>query len=342
MHVGMVGINHKLADLRLRELLAKACQRRFGSSASTHGDHHFILLSTCNRTELYFHSPDLTATHAYLLKILRAEVEEEFDQKLYSFFSYDCFLHLCRVTAGLDSAILAETEIQGQVKAAYEEASSYQMIPFALHFLFQKSLRVGKQVRTLFLQEGRRMPNLEDAIFSIGAELFSNIREVKTLFVGASEINLKILSFLRRKGIQKLTLCNRSRERAEVAANTYHVALLPWHELHQQLFKYDWIIFGTKAPEALIKSNDFKQRLSEPRLLIDLSVPRNIDPHLAHIEHLHLRNIDQLNLALKSRQEQMQHVIMEADLFIRRTSQKHMEGFISRQTWQPTLELVTA
>ena len=121
----MLGINHKLADLKLRELLAKASQRRFGAGISTHGSHHFILLSTCNRTEIYFCSDDLAATHTYLLSILRNEVDEEFDQKLYSYFGRDCFHHLARVTAGLDSAIVAETEIQGQVKKAYEFAAQF-------------------------------------------------------------------------------------------------------------------------------------------------------------------------------------------------------------------------
>src|SRR5262249_51645888 len=123
MRIGVVGINHKLADLKLRETLAKACQRRFGPGQSTHGSHTFILLSTCNRTEVYFSSEDLAQSHSYFLSILNQEVDEDFDQKLYSYFGKDCFLHLSRVTSGLDSAIVAETEIQGQVKSAYENAN---------------------------------------------------------------------------------------------------------------------------------------------------------------------------------------------------------------------------
>lgn len=329
MYVGMVGINHKLANLRLRELLAKICHKRFGSGMCAHGDHHFILLSTCNRTELYFHSNDLTATHTYLLKILRAEVEEEFDQKLYSFFNYDCFVHLCRVTAGLDSAIVAETEIQGQVKVTYEEASAYQILPFPLHFLFQKALRVGKQVRTSFLQEGRGIPGLEDAILRAGLDLFKEIQQTHVLFVGASDINLKILAFLKRKGVQSITLCNRSWERAAEAAQTHQVNMLPWPCLKEWV-KFNWAIFGTKAPEALVKAQDLQGATQFPRLLIDLSVPRNVDPHLKQAKGVHLRNIDQLNLSLNSRQQQMQHLLDEADLFIQQAAQRHLEGLASR------------
>src|SRR5436853_2688901 len=109
MRVGVVGINHKLADLKLREQLAITCLKRFGPSQSVHSDHHFIVLSTCNRTEVYFSSDDLAMTHSYLLSILRLDVDEEFDHKLYSYFGVDCFSHLAKVASGLDSAILAET-----------------------------------------------------------------------------------------------------------------------------------------------------------------------------------------------------------------------------------------
>ena len=96
MRVGIVGINHKLADLKLREHLAKTCQRRFGSGCALHGDHSFVLLSTCNRTEVYFSSDDLPATHTYLLNILRNDVSEEFNQKLYSYFGYETVFCICR------------------------------------------------------------------------------------------------------------------------------------------------------------------------------------------------------------------------------------------------------
>src|SRR5580704_12720984 len=101
MRVGVVGINYKLADVKLREELARACHRCFSFGQNIHTKHTFILLSTCNRTEVYFHSEDLPEAHSCLLSILRSEVDEDFDQKLYSYFGPDCFLHLCRVTAGL-------------------------------------------------------------------------------------------------------------------------------------------------------------------------------------------------------------------------------------------------
>ena len=196
MRVGVVGINHKLADLKLREQLAKACQKWFGALNAVHDNHYFVLLSTCNRTEIYFSSQDLAETHTYLLGILRVEVEEEFDHKLYSYFGTDCFSHLARVTLGLDSAIIAETEIQGQVKLAYENTSEYHSMPKDMHFLFQKSLGIAKKLRSE-LQLGRGMPNLEHAILQTGKHMFQNPEKASLLFVGASDINQKIFAFLK-------------------------------------------------------------------------------------------------------------------------------------------------
>ncbi len=203
MRIGVVGINYKLADLKLREQLAKACQRRFGVTQSIPGHHHFILLSTCNRTEVYFSSEDLATTHTYLLSILRNDIEEEFDHKLYSFFGVDCFSHLARVASGLDSAIVAETEIQGQVKAAYEVAASYHSLPKELHFLFQKALGISKKIRSE-LQLGRGMPSLEHAILNIGRHFFKIPEKARILFIGASEINCKILFYLRTKNLYQI------------------------------------------------------------------------------------------------------------------------------------------
>lgn len=201
MRVGLLGINHKLAALELREVLAKTCQRRLSSSNSTHGRHSLVLLSTCNRTEVYFSSDDLAATHSYLLSILRNEVNEDFDQKLYSYFGQDCLLHLCRVAAGLDSAIVAETEIQGQVKIAYEHAQGYHDLPFEMHYLFQKSLAIAKKVRT-FLPSKPGLPDIEHAIFQTGQHFFKTPLCTNILFIGASEINEKILSFFKIKHIK--------------------------------------------------------------------------------------------------------------------------------------------
>jgi len=325
MHVGVIGLNHKLAELNLREKLAKICQRRFGADQSAHANHAFVLLSTCNRTEIYFCSHNLTETHTYILNILRNDIECDFDQKLYSYFHEDCFLHLARVTCGLDSAIVFETEIQGQVKIAYEKACDYISLPCNMHFLFQKCLRIGKKIRTQVPLD-RGTPNLEHAILSTGKELFPTINNKKVLFVGASDINLKILHFLKNKNVSDITLCNRTNETTDALAEKYQLEKLLWKDICQW-HRYDWIIFGTKSPEYLITQDDFDSTSRSPKLIIDLCVPRNVDPKVARIPSIKLLNIDQINRTLKMRKKQVTNFVIDAETLIEKYSHRQINIF---------------
>lgn len=330
MRVGVIGINHKLANLELRELLARACQRRFVAGSSLHGDHTFVLLTTCNRTEVYFTSEDLAVTHSYLLRVLRNEVNDDFDQKVYSYFGHDCFLHLSRVTAGLDSAIVAETEIQGQVKAAYEQAVKHITLPGELHYLFQKALKIGKQIRT-DLPMGRGMPDVEHAIFNAGIGVFKTPQEAKILFVGASDINRKILSFLKSKNIHDISICNRTVDRAHAIAEEYQVRPLNWNNL-SGWHEYNWVIFGTKAPEYLIKHSDLPSQKFSQKLIIDLCVPRNVEPILGLAPGITLLNIDQINRILNARKQHMTQTLNRAETLIAAAAKQHIALFKEKDT----------
>lgn len=329
MRVGVLGINHKLASLHLRELLAKICQRRLHPGKSTHGEHSFILLSTCNRTEVYFSSEDLAETHSYLLSILRQDVSEDFDQKLYSYFGQDCLLHLSRVTAGLDSAIVAETEIQGQVKNAYESVQEYHRLPYELHYLFQKSLNIAKKIRLVLpLKPG--LPDVSHAIFQTGQYFFDPKMDPKILFVGASDINKKILSFFKSKKHSQIYLCNRSAETGRLIANKYEVNFLDWENL-TSWHDYDWIIFGTKAPEFLLHNDSLSLLNLNQKLIIDLSVPRNVDPQIARHPKITLLNIDQINRRLKIRRKSLSNLLLIAEQLVVETINSQMKIFNEKE-----------
>lgn len=299
MQIGVLGINHKSADLKLREKLAKVCQKRFDPSTSTHLNFFSILLSTCNRTEIYFSSEDLAQTHTHLLAILRQEIEEEFEHRIYSYFSSDCFFHLARVTSGIDSAIIGETEIQGQVKKAYESALSFQKLSHELHFLFQKCLKIGKEVRnsTTFAQD---LPTLEDALFFAGTQTLGNLSERSILFIGLSEINQTIYTKFKERGFKNITLCNRTYEKGWRLAEKFGFRFLPWERVGEWQ-EYDLIIVGTKSSEFVIRRET--QPLSScQKLVVDLSVPRNVDPVVGR--RLTLLNIDQLNRMIDRKQRE--------------------------------------
>lgn len=333
MRIGIIGLNHKLADLNLREKMAKICHLHFSLGQNKHEGHFFILLSTCNRTEIYFYSDCLAEAHSYLLSILRKEIPDNFDQKLYSYFGYDCFWHLCRVTAGLDSAILAETEIQGQVKAAYESVLQYIHIrlPYELHYLFQNSLTVGKKIRTsLAVKPG--LPDLEHAIFQLGSDFFEIPHQTQILFVGASEINKKVMSFLKGKRFENLTLCNRTNGFAKELAEAENIKFVDWNSVYAW-HEFDWIIFGTKAPNYVISRRDAPNEISR-KLVIDLCVPRNVDPQIGQNKNIVLYNIDQLNRSLKVRRKTLNECVKKAEKMAIESSKQKVASFHLKQQWR--------
>lgn len=325
MRVGVIGINHKLADLGLRESFAKICQRWFCTTNPIHGEHTLVLLTTCNRTEVYFCSSDLTYTHSYILRVLSqnlSTLEDGFDQKLYSYFGHDCFKHLVRVTAGLDSAIVAETEIQNQVKVAYESAKEYFTLPSDMHYLFQKALKIGKQIRTE-LPLGPGVPDLEHAILSVGSTTFANPEQAQILFVGSSDINRKVITFLIGKKFENITICNRTQESAHALAQKYCIKTIEWLKI-SEWHQFDWIIFGTKSSEYLISRHDTRHRNLSHKLIIDLSVPRNVEPKLCSDPRITLLNIDQINLSLRTRKQQISHLLAQAENLVQSATHKHM------------------
>ncbi|MFN0065087.1 MAG: hypothetical protein ACKVOH_02485 [Chlamydiales bacterium] len=317
MQIGILGINHKSADLALRDKLAKVCAARFCPGNLFYTDFSYIALSTCNRTEIYFSSQELAETHNVLIHILRQEISDEFEHTLYSYFGIDTFFHLARVTAGLDSAILGETEIQGQVKQAYEVAREYKMLSFELHFLFQKCLKIGKEARTK-MDLGRGLPTLEDTIFHLGQQKQGPLFEKNILFVGLSKINHKIYHRFCKKGIKEITFTNRTEEKL----HSLPTQKLPWGQLHKWE-EFDLVIFGTKSPQYLVESCKRKP------LIFDLSVPRNVHPELGNATEL--INIDELNREIEGRRKQKVAQVSEINnAFIWSSVRRQLTLFRSR------------
>lgn len=321
MRVGILGINHKLASLGLREAIAAACNKYFGSEKIVHADHAFLLLSTCNRTEVYFASEDPAQAHSYILNLLREEIKSDFEQKIYSFFNYDCFYHLTRVTAGLDSAILAETEIQGQVRTSYEFASGKEQLPAELHFIFQKALQIAKQARHTLLNQFSNS-SLEQLMWRLCVEQFKE--SPKILFIGASQVNIKALNYIHRKDYGELWICNRTDSKAQEFAGQAHIFHLPWSEL-ETWKSFDVVCCATKAPAALIQSQTTPIKT---RLFFDLSVPRNIAPEMAEIGFLY--DIDQLQRIVRQHQSHLSSAVNKAEKLVADATLCHLKNWQRR------------
>lgn len=295
MQVGVVGINHKSSSLSLREKLARAFQKEFNTPLNT------ILLSTCNRTELYFCARSLSEKHIDVLGRLKAQMQGNFEHALYSYFGQDCFHHLGKVISGIDSAILGESDIQRQAKLAYEQAREWGELSHELHYLFQKGLKIGKEMRTSFLLTKKGIP-LPQAIHSILEGNRKELKQCRVLFVGNSAINRKLIGFFKQKGCEKITLCTRMTTGEFPVVNVIH-----WEGL-EMWSSYDVVVCGTHHDRFVI---DAPQKEMEETLLFDLSVPRNVNPVLARHPQLKLYNIDQIGEIARKKKDAKEILLCE-------------------------------
>lgn len=302
LRVGVIGINFKTADLYLREAIAKSAQSLAGEK-SLFFPHPTILLSTCNRTEIYFSAEDLAQAQSDLLTLLRRQVEMPFESHLYSFFGIDCFTHLCRVTTGVDSAILGETEIQRQVKTSYARACKFLALPACMHYLFQKSLRVAKLMRNQLALE-RGVPSLFSTLWQIAKQELKDLKQINILLVGNSEIHRGFASFLSHKGIDKPMFCTRFPEHFKGERVCDRKELNHWNN-------YDLISCATQANDFLIQGRGKKRHL-----IFDLSVPRNVDPRVEKGD-VSLFNIEQIDQLIKQKKFMQKESLerLETDLF---------------------------
>jgi glutamyl-tRNA reductase len=297
--VGVMGINYKSSDLSLREVIAKACERCLGSESAAAAKLNIVLLSTCNRTEIYFSDEDLAQAHSELLSLLREEVQVAFEHKIYSYFGIDCFAHLAKVAAGLDSQIVAETEIQRQVKGAYLNASLHRQLPSAIHFLFQKSLKISKSLRSNYPHLQTRV-SLEDTLFNLSSLMLEEIQRRRIFFVGNSEINRKIIHHFKRKGAGEMSLCTRAPAMASELDSS--VKVCDWSHL-TSWSEYDIVICGTSQHHTLLSEEQLSpDKALSSRLIFDLSVPRNVDPKLGRHPQIALLNIEELGKLILKRQ----------------------------------------
>ena len=267
MQIGVVGVRFRSAPVAVRERISdKARLLSFP----------LVCLSTCNRVELYFAGANLSKLQGQILFHLGTS------PFFYTFTGKDCFSHLSRVTSGMDSAIFLESEIQRQVKLAYRESHKKFSLPYPLHYLFQKSLKIAKEIRTCFAN-GKKT----SSFYQILWELSSSRNNDSILFLGNSEINRRVLAQFSLRGKKKIALCTRRPQSALKLQEKYGCEILSWTDL-SKWSEYDLVISATKHEDYVLK----QWQDGKTKMIFDLGVPRNIHPQLN--ERLPLWNIDQI------------------------------------------------
>jgi glutamyl-tRNA reductase len=296
-----LGVSHKTAPLDLRERLSLTEGRAVGALSeltAAEGIHEAAALSTCNRTELYLIVSDPVEAESTALGVLTRQAElrpTELLGHLYSLRSSEAVRHLFRVTAGLDSMIVGEAEIQGQVKRAYELALVEGATGPILNRLFRGALAAGGRAREE-TTIGERQVSIPSVAVDLARRTLGDLGERRVLVIGAGETAELVARALVARGVATVFVANRHHDRAIGLAQRFGGAAVRLEELPEQLAKADIVVSATNSPHHIVERDELGEvmagREERPLLLIDIAVPRDIEPECREIPGVTLRDID--------------------------------------------------
>ncbi len=337
-----IGISHKTARVEVRERLAlpeaRAAQFLRDLRGST-AVHEAIAISTCNRTELYLVVSDPVEAESTVLAMLASQAgirPTELAPAIYAHRNCDAARHLFRVAAGLDSMIVGEAEIQGQVKRAYDAALAAEMAGPLTSRMFKAALATGKRVRTE-TSIGERRLSLSTVAVSLARELLGPLEGREVVVVGTGETSELTARALADGGVRTVFVATRRRDRALALARRYGGSSVSFDELPQALERADILVTATASPHLLLESEELAEvmiaRGHRPMLLIDLAVPRDVDASCARIEGISLYDIDDLDAVIARNRR------------VRQTEARKAEGIIEQEiqqfaTWLGSLEVL--
>ncbi|HEX7518459.1 MAG TPA: glutamyl-tRNA reductase [Chthoniobacterales bacterium] len=296
MNLFCVGISHHTAKVETRERYAG--QRSVDALRTESGCTEALMLATCNRVEVYGSAAAPIATEQIARWLARGGAGAIEDASaFYRYEGEECVRHLFRVAAGLDSMVIGETDILGQVKKAYANARESRSVGPLLHRLFQRAFRVAKQVRTR-TDITRGAVSVGSVAVDLAVKIFGDLRERKVLILGAGETSERTARALSSRGVTDIRVSNRSFERAETLAGLVRGRAVSFHEWALQCREIDILISSTSADEPLltpdILSPLIRERSDQPLFIIDIAVPRDVAPEVNEMDGVFLYGIDSL------------------------------------------------
>ncbi len=340
MNVVLIGLNHKTAPLSLRQSLA------LGPTELPHALAHLddeigngVILSTCNRTELYFVAGQQHAQRAEALRLLagtNGASASTLDRHIYFGLHEEAVRHLHRVAAGLDSMIFGETEILGQVRAALAAAAQANLCNATLNRLFHSAIRAGRRVHseTFVGHHGR---SISTAAVSLAQHMLGDLSGRRVLVVGAGEAGTLSVRGLIKAGASHVVITNRTYHRAEELAQRLKATAVPFSCLLQELADSDIVISASASPTTLINKSDLTpimaRREGRPILLIDIAVPPDIDPAVRDLDGVHLYDIDGLDSMCPVGPDEREQEMTKVESIIEEEVQRFL-------TWRRSLRAV--
>lgn len=311
MHIHCLGLNHRTADISLRERLAfpeesiRAALARLGCGSGSQPDavSELVILSTCNRVEIYAVSKDLAfdALEDFLSEV-QGVSREEFTQHMYRLADMDAVDHLFQVAAGLDSLVLGEPQILGQVVSAWELARGQSSVGPVLSRLFQSALHTGKRARTE-TAIGHNPASISSVAVSLAEGAVHDLPSARILVLGAGEMAELAVEALRKRGVNDIQVVNRTLERARLLAGRWGGKADTFENLTAAMTRADILIASTGAPHTIVQadlvSTVMRLRPERPLFIIDIAVPRDVDDQVGNIPGVSLYDMDTLQERLE-------------------------------------------
>jgi glutamyl-tRNA reductase len=340
VHLLLVGASHRTAPVELRERLdfcSRGLDRAVAALAARPSAEEAVVVSTCNRAEMYIACADPAASFDDILAFVSEFQQlpaERIRPHLYSHIDGDVARHLFRVSSGLDSLVVGEPQILGQVKEAYSVASDAHTTGALLNKLFHWAFAVGKRVRSeTALAEGA--VSVSFAAVNLARKIFGNLHGRRVLVVGTGEMGKLTATHLKAQGIGTLIITSRTFANAQELATEVGGVAAPWDALQQSLLDSDIVITATGSPTPVLSKAQIATSMpssrTRPLFLIDIAVPRDVEPNAGEIEQVFLYNIDDLQAIVRENIERRSGEIGRAEQIVDDEVQKFATWQRSRQ-----------
>jgi glutamyl-tRNA reductase len=338
MSLFAIGINHNTASLELREKVAfgpEKLQKALLELRQKEQVRSSVIISTCNRTEIYCAAKPSSKNHIidWLSEFHQVDLNH-LRPSIYIHEEQAAIRHLMRVSCGLDSLVLGEPQILGQVKQAFSDSRELNTIDSAMDKLFQKTFSVAKRVRTE-TEIGSSAVSVAYAACTLAKHIFESLEAATVLLVGAGETIELVAKHLASNGCSKMIVANRTRERALSMAQAFSAEVISLQEIPDHLAKADIVISSTASPLPIIGKgmveSAIKKRRHQPMLFVDIAVPRDIEAQVGDISDVYLYTVDDLQSIIDSNLEQRKVEAIQAEAIVSEESAAFMSWLRSLQ-----------
>lgn len=345
MKLFVLGVNHETAPVDIREKISfspEQVQHALAELKEQSLATECVILSTCNRTEIYatLNAEDTQFIYDWLHQFFQLQ-QQSISQYLYEYNDLDAIKHIMRVASGLNSLVLGEPQILGQIKDAYQLAHKNDSIHQTLHALFQCIFKTAKQVRT-DTEIGSSPVSVAFAAVALSKQFFGCLKNQNALLIGAGETIELVARHLKENQIGNLIIANRTLSKAHQLAETLGGYAINLAEIKDHLHEADIVIASTACPDAIIKTkmveDALKKRRHKPMFMVDIAVPRDIEAQVGDFSDTYLYSVDDLQEIIEENKQSRQDAALAAEEIVDTQAQAFINQYKATQVVSPIIQ----